>query len=152
LFIASSPDSGWTLQELGGVTCVVGSVVVGNTDLQDLQGPWKLRGIAIALGIHDNPNLVSLAGLEDLEDVGAALGIQNNPVLSDLSGLSNLVSLAERTDWFYGMAKLSISGNASLPACWETVMEDQTGLECGQTDWDDVWTDCSGNTGAGTCE
>ncbi|HKU44818.1 MAG TPA: hypothetical protein VJR89_41955, partial [Polyangiales bacterium] len=151
LMVGSTFNGGWTLAELGGVTCVLGSVLIGDVDLQDLMGPWDLRSIDGALYINENPNLVSLAGLENLEYVGQSLEIRANAVLSDLSGLANLVSLAENADEIHSNAKLSIQDNPSLPACWETVLEDQTGLQCG-TNWNEVWTDCSGNTGAGTCD
>ncbi len=79
------------------------------------------------------------------------LTVRGNPQLTDLSALSNLASLGALSPPDSPFGVLGMWSNATLPACWVTVLEEQTDTTCGMPSLDG-WIACDQNTGTGTCE
>jgi hypothetical protein len=139
-------SSGPDIADLGGVTCITGSVYISNTELTDLSALSSLQSIGEGLALGTNVNLTSLSGLEDLTSIGGSLYIDGNSALTSLEALTNLESLGANA--YPGSPVLNINDNASLPACWTWLLEDLTGHECqGYSST----VDCSGNHGSGSC-
>jgi len=69
-----------TLQDLGGVTCITGSLGIGGTTSTDLAELSTLVAVGGSLWISDNAALTSLCGLQALRSV-QSLTITGNPLL-----------------------------------------------------------------------
>jgi hypothetical protein len=122
VYIYTSPyGGGQSLSDLGGVTCITGSLGVSGTTSTDLSELSTLVAVGGGLSIYDNSALTSVEGLAGLTSVGWNLSINSNPVLSSLAGLRNLTSLAQSP---------SISDNPALPACWAERLATQVGQTC----------------------
>jgi hypothetical protein len=122
------------INELGGLTCVTGSLYVYSTSLTDLTGLDTLQLVGGSVYIDYNASLVSVAGLDVLESITGELGISNNASLTTLENLGSLT---------YVGLDFDIYDNENLPACWTSVLEAQTGATCEM---------CTGNNGTGTCD
>jgi hypothetical protein len=102
------------LEGLNMVTGMEGLYIVGNSELENLEGLEGLTCISgpCFIGMYLSPYnsaLTSLKGLHNLDTIEDALHIVNNPVLSDITALDSLNS----TTFNY----LEIGDNASLSDC-----------------------------------
>ena len=147
IYIDSWSGSSDILSNLGGVTCITGDLFVNyRPEVTSLAGLSGLQQIGGSLGISMLPSLVDLDGLGDLTTIGRQVTISYNEQLSNLAALSNLTEINAYAGP-YPESALSISGNQSLPACWVTIIEDQTDVTCGSQ-----YQSCVDNNGTGTCE
>jgi hypothetical protein len=138
------------LDELGGLTCVTGSLVLnGVSQLADFSQLSTLQMVGGSLNIAHNAALTTCSGLEHLTSVGLSLFIVGNEQLGSLAGLSNLSDLGNGPT--SSESTLLIVDNAVLPQCWVADIESQTDKTCGQADWQGAWTSCEGNQGSGAC-
>jgi hypothetical protein len=144
----SGPDALDALDELGGVTCVTGSIGIFDTDLTDLAPFSSLAMIGGGLFIVDNDALEGVDGLESLISVGDSVSISRNNALQDLAGLASLSEMGPVNEPPY-TTTFDIADNASLPACWSWRIADQLGTVCGPLGA--PFENCGGNAGAGSC-
>jgi hypothetical protein len=143
-------SGGYTLEDMGGVQCITGSLYLFGTSYEDLALLSSLRQIGGTFAVGNNASLTSLHGLENLTSVGGSLSIGYNPALTTLSALGNLTSLNAQNP-NPGATPLTIIDNASLPGCWVWMIEEQTNTPCTSYAYPGPGL-CTGNTGAGTCQ
>ena len=153
IYIDSWSGNADDLLELGGVTCITGTLHISNRpDVTSLSMLSSLQQIGWVLSLTELPSLENLHGLENLTTVGDQVLIANNAQLSSLAALSNLTEInADGYQPYPGQPTLQIYNNASLPACWVWQMEAQTGVDCQSYSGGPGWSECSGNHGQGSC-
>jgi hypothetical protein len=149
--ISLAPWSNTSVEDLGGVRCITGSVYIDRTSLVDLSAFRGVQTIRGGLHILDNDNLASVAGLESLRSVGGPLDIAGNDALTDLAHLGALTEVGGYPNYPAENGWLHVMNNGQLPACWAWAIEAQTGVGCGQPDWRRGWLDCVDNLGQGSC-
>ncbi len=129
-----------SLEGLDGLTSVGGLFVLGNDGFTSLSGLDALTSVEGTVSIQMNTSLESLAGLAGLRLIGGMLYITDNAQLRDITALYNLAGPAPLP---YGW--LTISNNASLPACQGWRLSEILGAPCSYS------SVCENNTGTGSC-
>jgi len=137
-----------TPEELAGIRCITGELFISSYGLTNVDMLSSLVAVGEEVSIVFSDNLLHVDGLRRLESIGHGLEIDGNAVLSDLSGLSKLRWLGTTGRRLEGLV---VRNNAALPACWASVLEEQTSVQCGNL-WGGPWASCDGNAGAGVCE
>jgi hypothetical protein len=144
---AWGPGAAEKLDDLGGVTCITGGLTIHQTDLMDLSMFASLELLGNGLNIVENESLQSVDGLAALERIGGSIRIEDNDALQNLAGLTSLREMGPTR--VPGGNMLQITGNASLPGCWGSVIAAQVGTQC--TRDGDNFTVCADNDGTGSC-
>ena len=145
-------NNSWLLDELGGVTCITGSVsLYGLPWITTLPAFSTLQAIGGSLDLSWT-SLTDLDELANLTTIGDSLAIRGNPQLASLAGLANLTNFHQNAGAPLPDAAvpLEITYNSSLPGCWVWALEAQTGFDCVQSGYPSSGP-CSGNTGQGSC-
>lgn len=119
--------------ELGGLTCLTGSLGISDSSLTDVTGLVSLTAVGGSVTIQNNQHLAAVSGLVNLASVGGGLTISYNPALANLAGLAGLQTLGSDP---------TITNNIMLPTCWAQQIADQTSRTC---------VSCWGNYGSGSC-
>lgn len=105
-------------------TQILGGVIIGWSNITNLNGLSVLTSIGGYLEIISNPALNSLTGLNGLISIGGDLHISSNPLLVNLNGLNNVTS---------GLEYLVIQNNSNLTSL--TGLEGLTSIE----EWVTIW-------------
>lgn len=82
-----------SLNELGNVISIGGTLSIYSQSLQNLTGLNALRSIAGNLEFTYAPALQNLGGLSSLQSIGGNLSVSSTPALQNLEGLSTLQSI-----------------------------------------------------------